>query len=103
MYFVFLCGFGIWAAILALLFQLQLRFVFFHKRLDVVRRAQQAVPLLVVQRDRKAAQAVYADPTLLSDLENQVAAALLDFDFLYQLSQFCFEFFVTRFCHVASL
>ena len=88
---------------LSLLFELELRLVFFHELLDVVCSAEKAVPLLVVQRHRKTAQAVDADATLLSDFENQVTAALLGFDLFFQLSQFRFEFLVTRFCHVASL
>src|SRR5579863_6658274 len=83
----------------ALLFELELRFVFFHEALDVGGGTEQAVPLLVVERDRKAAQAVHAHAAFFADLENQVAAAFLDFYFFFQLRQLRFQFLVGWFCH----
>src|SRR5271169_5369628 len=43
-----------------LFLQLQSRFVFFHEFLDLVSGAQQAVPLLVVERHRETSQAIDA-------------------------------------------
>src|SRR5215469_8163596 len=88
---------------LTLLFELELRLVLFHELLDVVGGVEKAIPLLVVQRDGKAPQAVDAHAALFSDLKDQVSAAFLGFDLFFQLSQFRFEFVVSRFCHVSSL
>src|ERR1700722_8260933 len=82
-----------------LFLQLQLGFVLFQKSFDIRGGAQQAVPLLVVERDRETAQAVDADAALFADFKNQVSAAFLDFAFLFQLRQLRFQFFVSWFCH----
>src|SRR5580698_2941002 len=64
-----------------LFLQFQLRLVVLEKRFDFLGCAQQAIPLLIVKGDREAAETVNADPSLFTDLENQIAAAFLDFDF----------------------
>src|SRR6266404_4950504 len=82
-----------------LFFQLQSGLVFFQELFYVVCRAEQAVPLLVIQRNRETAKSVNTDTAFFADLEDQIAAALLDFYLIFQLGQTGFEFFVGWFRH----
>ena len=83
----------------SLLFQLQFSFVVFHELLNVSGSSEEAIPLLVVQSDGKAAQTVDTDAAFFADFEDKVATAFLGFDFLFQLGQFRFKFFVAWFRH----
>ena len=77
-----------------LVFQLQLGFVFFHELRDVVGGAEEAVPLLVIESDGEAAEAIDADAAFFAYFEDEVAAAFLGLDFLFELGEFGFKFFV---------
>src|SRR5438105_3650310 len=58
-----------------LAFDLQSRFVLFDELADLVGHVEQLGPLLLVERHREAAQTVYRNASLLTDLESCGAAA----------------------------
>src|SRR3954471_1726608 len=92
-------GAGSISRALRLLFQFQLRLIFFHELPDVVCGTQQAIPLFVIESDRKSSKSVYAYATLLSYFEDQVSAALLGLNVFFKLGQFGLQFLVTWFRH----
>ena len=82
-----------------MLFELQLRLVVFHELLDLIGGAEQAVPLLIVESDGETAETIDADTAFFSDFKDQVSAAFLGFDFIFQLRKFRFQLLVGWFCH----
>src|SRR5262245_29377123 len=57
-------------------FKLQLRLIFFKKCSKLIRHAEKPLPLLVIKRYRKSAQAINAHATFFAHLEFQAAASL---------------------------
>ncbi len=65
--------------------QFELGFIPFKKFAPLIARIEQADPLLVIERDRKAAEAIHADSAFFADPKFQAAGAassLLLFQFL---------------------
>src|SRR2546426_7351769 len=86
---------------LGLRFGLQLGVVFLDERPDLVGHGQQLRPLLLVERDREAAEAIDRHAALLADLEVDAATtlALEAFVFGFELLELGPQIFV---CHLGS-
>src|SRR5487761_636347 len=83
-------------------FEFQPALVFFEKGAESVGCVEQAHPLFVVKRDRKAAQPVDAHASLLAHLEFQ-AALLLWASLVFEFSDARHQFFFAWFRHRDSL
>src|SRR6266478_6906284 len=81
------------------LLRLQFALIFFNENLKIGNSIKQLYPLFVIERDRKAAQSVYADAAFLTYAELHSAASLLCLDLLFQIGQASFQFFISWFCH----
>src|SRR5437899_12638236 len=81
------------------LLRLQFALIFFNENLKIGNGIEQLYPLFIIERDRKAAQSVYADAAFLTHAELHSAASLLCLDLLFQIGQASFQFFISWFCH----
>jgi len=85
------------ASALAVL-QLQRGLVGLDKLTELIGLVKQPGPLLVVQGDRKSAQAIDADAAFFADLEVE-SAALTSLELLFRLRQFGFQFLIAWIRH----
>src|ERR1017187_7163456 len=82
--------------------RLQLRVVFLDECPKLVGHGEQLRPLLLVERDRKAAEAVHRHAALLADLETDAATMLTLEALVLSLETFQFRFQVLV-CHLGFL
>src|SRR5215469_3633170 len=81
-----------------LVFQLEPRLVFLEEFAQVVGHVEQADPLLVIERDREAAQAIDADAALFPHAKFQ-RALFSAFGLFFEFGDARHEFFPCRFGH----
>src|ERR1700739_1353266 len=76
--------------------------VSFQEFAQIRRGFEQANPLLVIQRDGKAAQPVHADPAFFAHAKFECAGAAAP-SLFFQLGDTCFQFFIRWIGHDGSL